>query len=578
MDGNRYLLSLIDFILSAPKKSPTPILIDDNKLKNEFDFNTFEDDEIFYTKILYHLLNQKDKNKVLNSITSLSKIFKRNLFVFLGYLRTLIDSNKYKELYKDPIIKLDISLIIGYLVNKFEETIFKSIEFFPICINELEKKYGKNQIDNTIFDNDIKKDAKLIYEFFETQKRGNFSDLIEYLQKYYTDKALLSKEDREKIDEIKIKSENLTMEELDNNYINNENFQKHMDVYLQKELSINGYIDKNYKEGKENELYKEKKQQIKNHLFYSELFKIDLNNINDCIYLVHFQENLYKESEFYDTDEEFKKLISRRETNDFTENLKKIIEDESFIKDLKEILNQEFVKDYFEKARKFLNEEDEDNYDISFIEKEKVIKGQDDFLKDGYDRFKSFINTKNDFFSKLFIFKYLPKYRRAFVDPNMRIIINPIYFELSESLDEEKRDEIFRAYLLIIILHEIIHLVKFMNEKSISYKNILQTPKRKEDGKMFINYLFKTPMIYSINCKQASIINKPENWNKPEILSNIFKEQKEWFENNIKNKKEDINIPHPKEENSINFYLSLMDDDKNEKNSKNTIDIWYDID
>ena len=578
MDGNRYLLSLIDFILSAPKKSPTPILIDDSKLKNEFDFNTFEDDEIFYTKILYHLLNQKDKNKVLNSITSLSKIFKRNLFVFLGYLRTLIDSNKYKELYKDPIIKLDISLIIGYLVNKFEETIFKSIEFFPICINELEKKYGKNQIDNTIFDNDIKKDAKLIYEFFETQKRGNFSDLIEYLQKYYTDKALLSKEDREKIDEIKIKSENLTMEELDNNYINNENFQKHLDVYLQKELSINGYIDKNYKEGKENELYKEKKQQIKNHLFYSELFKIDLNNINDCIYLLHFQENLYKESEFYDTDEEFKKLISRRETNDFTENLKKIIEDESFIKDLKEILNQEFVKDYFEKARKFLNEEDEDNYDISFIEKEKVIKGQDDFLKDGYDRFKSFINTKNDFFSKLFIFKYLPKYRRAFVDPNMRIIINPIYFELSESLDEEKRDEIFRAYLLIIILHEIIHLVKFMNEKSISYKNILQTPKRKEGDKMFINYLFKTPMIYSINCKQASIINKPENWNKPEILSNIFKEQKEWFENNIKNKKEDINIPHPKEENSINFYLSLMDDDKNEKNSKNIIDIWYDID
>ena len=578
MDGNRYLLSLIDFILSAPKKSPTPILIDDSKLKNEFDFNTFEDDEIFYTKILYHLLNQKDKNKVLNSITSLSKIFKRNLFVFLGYLRTLIDSNKYKELYKDPIIKLDISLIIGYLVNKFGETIVKSIEFFPICINELEKKYGKNQIDNTIFDNDIKKDAKLKYAFFKTQKRGNFSDLIEYLQKYYTDSAHLSTKDSEKIDEIKIISDKLTMEELDNNYINNENFQKHMDVYLQKELSINGYIDKNYKEGKENELYKEKKQQIKNHLFYSELFKIDLNNINDCIYLLHFQENLYKESEFYDTDEEFKKLISRRETNDFTENLKKIIEDESFIKDLKEILNQEFVKDYFEKARKFFNEEDEDNYDISFIEEEKIIKGQDDFLKDGYDRFKSFINTKNDFFSKLFIFKYLPKYKRAFVDPNMRIIINPIYFELSESLDEEKRDEIFRAYLLIIILHEIIHLVKFMNENSVSYKNIPQTPKRKEGGKMFINYLFKTPMIYSINYKQASIINKPENWNKPDLLSDIFKEQKEWFENNKKNKKEDINIPHPKEENSINFYLSLMDDDKNEKNSKNIIDIWYDID
>ena len=190
----------------------------------------------------------------------------------------------------------------------------------------------------------------------------------------------------------------------------------------------------------------------------------------------------------------------------------------------------------------------------------------------------NFINNKKDFFSKLFIFKYLPKYKRAFVDPNMRIVISPIYFELSESLDEKKRDEIFRAYLLIIILHEIIHLVKFMKEKSVSYKNIPQTPKRKEGGKMFINYLFKTPMIYSINYKQASMINKPENWNKPELLSDIFKEQNEWYENNKKNKNEDIIIPLPKGENSINFYLSLMDDNKIEKKSKNTIDIWYDID
>ncbi len=28
-------------------------------------------------------------------------------------------------------------------------------------------------------------------------------------------------------------------------------------------------------------------------------------------------------------------------------------------------------------------------------------------------------------FNKLIIFKYLPKYKRDFVDPNMRIVINP---------------------------------------------------------------------------------------------------------------------------------------------------------
>ena len=118
---------------------------------------------------------------MLESIRGFSNLFKRNLFVFLEYLRTLIYSNNFKELYKDPIVKLDISLIIGYLVNKYGEKIVKSIEFFPSYIKELEKKYGKNQIDKTIYDIDIKKDAELKYEFFEAQKRGNFSYLFDYL-------------------------------------------------------------------------------------------------------------------------------------------------------------------------------------------------------------------------------------------------------------------------------------------------------------------------------------------------------------------------------------------------------------
>ena len=190
----------------------------------------------------------------------------------------------------------------------------------------------------------------------------------------------------------------------------------------------------------------------------------------------------------------------------------------------------------------------------------------------------NFINNDKYFFSKLFILKYLPKYKRAFVDPNMRIIINPLYFELSDSLEDEKRNEIFKAYLFIIILHEIVHLVKFMKEKSFQYNNIPQTPKRKEGGKMFINYLFNISLIYCINYKQALVINKPENWNKPELLSNIFKEQRKLYEENKKARKEDIALPQPKEEDAISFYLSLVDDDNKEQISNNVIDIWYDID
>ena len=502
MTENKTLLDFINFILNFPKK--TKITKDNQKLRNEFDFNSFEDNDIFYRKIKSHL-NGEDKDKIMKNMESSSDLFQRNLFAFLQYLRTLIIKYNHKDLYKDTIVKLDISLIIGYLVNKYGAQIVESIEFFPSCIKELEKKYEKNTINQTIFDDDLKKDAKKKLEYLKTNKINNFEKLLEYLQEYYTTPKTYSQEDADKIDKI-LEYEDLTVDEIDNKYINNEKFENHLEKYLESILKTNGYDEKNFKEAKAKELYEQKKKELKNHLFYSEILKVEINDINDCMYLIYFKSTLYKDTPFYDIDEEFKKLLSRKEINDFTDNLKKIIEDESFVKDLKEILNQQSVKDYFEKSRRFKEEED-DNYQIEFIEKEKV-KDDDDYLKDGFDRFMNFINNDKYFFSKLFILKYLPKYKRAFVDPNMRIIINPLYFELSDSLEDEKRNEIFKAYLFIIILHEIVHLVKFMKEKSFQYNNIPQTPKRKEGGKMFINYLFNISLIYCINYKQALVINK----------------------------------------------------------------------
>ena len=568
MNGNESLLAFINFILNFPKH--TKITVDNKKLRNEFEFGSFDDNDIFYGKIKSHLFGE-DKNKIRKNIKSSSKLFQRNLFAFLEYLRTLITKYNHEDLYKDTIVKLDISLIIGYLVNKYGAPIVEAIEFFPSCIKELEKKYEKNMIDQTIFDTDLKKDAKKKLEFLKGNKIENFGNLLLYLLKYYTTSKTYSQKDADEIDGIYSEYEHLTVDEIDNNYINDKKFKDHLEKYLESILRTNGYDKENYKEGKAKELYEQKKKELKNHLFYSEILKVDLNNINDCMYLIYFNSKLYKDTPFYDTDEEFKKLLSRKEINDFTENLKKIIEDESFIKDLKEIFNQQTVKDYFEKSIRFYGE-GEDNYENEFKEKVK-----DDNYYYGFDRFMSFINDDKYFFTKLFILKYLPKNKRAFVDTNMKIIINPLYFELSDSLNEEKRNEIFKAYLFIIILNEIVYLMKFMNEKSIQYNNIPQIPKRKE-GKMFINHLFNTPMIYSINYKQALIINKPEYWNKPELLSNIFKEQRKWYEENKKTKKEDISLPQPNEEDAIRFYLSLVDDDNKEQISNKVIDIWYDID
>ena len=173
-----------------------------------------------------------------------------------------------------------------------------------------------------------------------------------------------------------------------------------MEKYLEYLLKTNGYNKEDYKEGKAKELYEQKQKQLKNHLYYSDILKVDINDINNCIYLLHFKSTLFKDTPFYDTDEEFAKLLSRKEINDFSENLRKIIDDESFIKDLKEILNQKSVKDYFEKSRRFINEQ-ENNYEIEFKEKEKG-KDDDDYLKDGFDRFMSFINNDTHFFKIIY--------------------------------------------------------------------------------------------------------------------------------------------------------------------------------
>ena len=192
----------------------------------------------------------------------------------------------------------------------------------------------------------MKKDTEEKLKFLRLKKIKNFKELLLYLQKYYTAPKTFSQVDSDKIDKIYLEYKNLTTNEIDNNYINHKDFKDYLEKYLEYLLKTNGYNKEDYKEGKAKELYEQKQKQLKNHLYYSDILKVDINDINNCIYLLHFKSTLFKDTPFYDTDEEFAKLLSRMEINDFSENLRKIIDDESFIKDLKEILNQKSVKDY----------------------------------------------------------------------------------------------------------------------------------------------------------------------------------------------------------------------------------------
>ena len=285
INGNELLLSFIISVLDIINNEINSITIDLGNKINEFDLNFFDDDANFYKKILSHLYGI-EKNKVLTNIQSSSKLFLRNLIVFLKYLQEIVNTNKFKPVYKDPIVKIDISLIIGYLSNKYGKDTVESVEFFWICIKELERKYNipyNNYSSN--YDNEIKSEAEYEINRLIFRKKTNFVTMLEFLKQHFADSDLY--EDLKEVNKIYKEylkdSKNLSLNELGIQYFNNVKYKDYIDTYLDKILTFNGYNKKNFKD----EVYKKKKEQMKNNLFFSYILTIDLNNIDNCIFILY---------------------------------------------------------------------------------------------------------------------------------------------------------------------------------------------------------------------------------------------------------------------------------------------------
>ena len=86
--------------------------------------------------------------------------------------------------------------------------------------------------------------------------------------------------------------------------------------------------------------------------------------------------------------------------------------------------------------------------------------------------------------------------------------------------------EIIMAYLIIILVHEVVHIVKFfnINEQTLSLNNSPSTPKNREGGMTFI-YLFGIPIINSITIEQSKKINNEKSWDNIDFLKKIFEEE-----------------------------------------------------
>ena len=301
---------------------------------------------------------------------------------------------------------------------------------------------------------------------------------------------------------------------------------------------------------------------IKANYTYNKSLTLKKDNIYDILFFLEIYKKIELNKKISNIDNEYleykNKYISKiKNLNSINYDLfYDLISDKVFYDEIISILKSKTIADYLNKKR---------YYDETFAnEGEPYIEYLSEEYKKLMDNFKDI-----KFFVNIFRLKYLPFGIKAFVNYNLKIIINSLYYEFNENINENNKIIIFRAALKIIIVHEIMNILKYL-KKNANFKEMTSTPRERESGKMLINYLFGTPTIKSIDLEKAKKINDINYWNDINLLKTIFHEKKESFE---KSESYNKNIDH------IELYFIEEDnEDENMKKGENNEDIGIDID
>ena len=121
----------------------------------------------------------------------------------------------------------------------------------------------------------------------------------------------------------------------------------------------------------------------------------------------------------------------------------------------------------------------------------------------------------------------------------LKIIVNPLYYKFNEYVNENNKIIIFKAALKILIIHEIMNILKYL-ENEATFNEIPKTSINRIEGKKLLNYLFGKSTIKNINLEEANKINDCNNWNDITILRNIFHNDNKTIEEESIIKNEDF--------------------------------------
>ena len=319
-------------------------------------------------------------------------------------------------------------------------------------------------------------------------------------------------------------------------------------------------------------MFDEEKQKfiLENILLPFKLFDIDCNKEENIqiIYNVNynedeiFQENSFFGNTFYEQFLKIKKEIEYISLKNYKEEIIDLIyKDNKFMEDFFEIIKSEPISFYLNSKMKYDNS---NKFLVEFLDENNDIQDYDKCLKKQFEQFLKDFNMDYDKFRKIIIIQEIAYKIPAFTSPSMRIFINPkLQFSEEVKNDKAQMKSILKSALIIILIHELIHLLNFYPIDDTYPLFMPITPKERENGKCLIYYLFGNDTIYKINYSQSCLINNINTWKKKDDLKKIFKNDKniEFYNNNKKGE--------------IDLYITIPDNENEKEIQKRKTDYCF---
>ena len=569
---------------------------------------------------------QKTSKRLINSneFFYLNLIELKNLSQEIDYIPSsfinTIESKFYSR-YLDKVTALNIQKIDSFRqnLNKLRNSLVKMkpnsnisqlIDYISTIINDLKSDLD-NRTDNNysafiekyiynVEKNENKKLKEILEEINENESiNNNFNYLYLIALNNYGDLTNTDPDDRiidssnkNKTDENKkTKNKKISIDEDDkakdkenmeiNSNINDEKRKIKDNIIKIEQLkeNIKNIIDIDICELKMEEI-KEENNKFKDYLNRNFLYKSVLNlnkkNIYDIILFLDLleQTDLISQRNLDNAFKEYKNnfILSVRNINSIDYNyFYDLISDLKFYNEIIAILKSKSINKYLNGYRYYEEVSKKNKKNINIYEV-KFVNEKEEFIEYFSNEYKLLMNylTDSSFFMNLFRLKFLPSGIRAFVNYNLKIIFNSLHYVFNDNIKDSNKKIIFKAAFKIIIVHEIVHILKYL-KKDVDFNEMPSTPRKREGGKMLINYLFGIPVIKCITLEEAKKINNITYWDDVEKLQTIFQKENELSETDENERKISDHV-------DLYFTGEEIEDDDDRKVDNIYNDIGIDID